>query len=228
MVHGGPTSRTDKSYQPLKQYFASLGFAVLDINHRGSTGYGRAYRQRLLGQWGEVDVMDIADAIAYLITQDEVDARSIFIRGGSAGGYAVLRALTVYPDLFAGGACYYGIGNLITLSEITHKFEARYTDMLVGEPFNPESASAPKSRYRSRSPIFQMDKLTAPVILFQGMLDKVVPPEVTGEVVELLKSRGIPHAYTEYANEGHGFRSAENRIDSLERETGFFIDILKD
>ncbi len=228
MVHGGPTSRTDKSYQPLKQYFASLGFAVLDINHRGSTGYGRAYRQRLLGQWGEVDAMDIADSIAYLADQGEVNPDAVFIRGGSAGGYAVLRTLTVYPDLFAGGACYYGIGNLITLSEITHKFEARYTDMLVGEPFSAESARAPRSRYRSRSPIFQMDKLTAPIILFQGLLDKIVPPAVTREVVELLESRGIPHAYTEYANEGHGFRSTENRVDSLQRETGFFIDILTD
>ncbi len=226
MVHGGPTSRTDKAYQPLKQYFASVGFAVLDINHRGSTGYGRAYRQRLLGRWGEVDALDIADAIDYLIKEDEVDKDFVFIRGGSAGGYAVLRALTEYPDVFAGGACYYGIGNLITLSEITHKFESRYTDMLIGEPYSREQSQQPTSRYRTRSPIFHMDKLTAPIILFQGLLDKVVPPEVTKEVVQLLESRKIPHQYQEYGDEGHGFRNAANRVDSLERETRFFIDIL--
>ena len=226
MVHGGPTSRTNRSYQPLKQYFASLGFAVLDINHRGSTGYGRAYRQRLLGGWGEVDAMDIADCIRYLCGQREVDVDAVFIRGGSAGGYAVLRALTVYPDLFAGGACYYGIGNLITLSEITHKFESRYTDRLIGEPFDPERAREPASRYRSRSPIFDMDKLTAPLILFQGLLDNVVPPEVSREVVATLGKRGIEHAYTEYDNEGHGFRITENRVDSLRKETGFFTEIV--
>ena len=227
MVHGGPTSRTDKAYRPLNQYFSSLGFAVLDINHRGSTGYGRAYRQRLRGCWGEVDALDIADAVNHLVNEGEIDGDHVFIRGGSAGGYAVLRALTEYPDMFAGGACYYGIGNLITLSEITHKFESRYTDMLIGETYSRESAKQPNSRYRTRSPIFYMDKLTAPIILFQGLLDKVVPPEVTKEVVQLLQSRQIQYEYQEYGDEGHGFRNAANRVDSLERETRFFVDILK-
>jgi len=226
MVHGGPTSRTDKSYHSLKQYFSSVGFAVLDINHRGSTGYGRAYRQRLLGSWGEADALDIADAIEHLVNEGEIDKNHVFIRGGSAGGYAVLRALTEYPEMFAGGACYYGIGNLITLSEITHKFESRYTDMLIGEPYSREDAKLSTSRYRTRSPIFHMDKLTAPIILFQGLLDKVVPPEVTKEVVQLLESRDIHHEY--HGDEGHGFRNAANRVDSLERETRFFIDILKE
>lgn len=227
MVHGGPTSRTNRSFHPLRQYFTTLGFAVFDINHRGSTGYGRNYRQRLLGEWGEVDCMDIADSIRYLVYQGRVDPDAIFIRGGSAGGYAVLRALTRLPELFAGGACYYGIGNLITLSEITHKFEARYTDRLVGEVYDPESARMPASRYVTRSPIFSMEQLNSPLILFQGLLDKVVPPEVSREVVSLLKKNGVPHAYTEYGQEGHGFRSLETRIDSLEKETTFFKEIIE-
>ncbi len=226
-VHGGPTSRTNRSFHPLRQYFTTLGFAVFDINHRGSTGYGRSYRQRLLGEWGEVDCMDIADSIRYLVNQGRVDPGAIFIRGGSAGGYAVLRALTRFPELFAGGACYYGIGNLITLSEITHKFEARYTDRLVGEAYDPESARMPASRYITRSPIFDIEQLKSPLILFQGLLDKVVPPEVSREVVSLLKKNGVPHAYTEYGQEGHGFRSLETRIDSLKKETTFFKEIIE-
>jgi dipeptidyl aminopeptidase/acylaminoacyl peptidase len=226
MVHGGPTSRTNRSFHPLRQYFTTLGFAVFDINHRGSTGYGHDYRQRLLGEWGEVDCMDIADSIRYLVNQGRIDPDAIFIRGGSAGGYAVLRALTRFPELFAGGACYYGIGNLITLSEITHKFEARYTDRLVGEVYAPESARMPASRYVTRSPIFAIEQIDSPLILFQGLLDKIVPPEVSREVVSLLEKNGVPHAYTEYDQEGHGFRGLETRIDSLEKETTFFKEII--
>jgi len=226
MVHGGPTSRTNAAFNPLRQYFTSLGFAILDVNHRGSTGYGRAYRQRLQGGWGEIDVMDIADGIEYLISIDRVDKNQIFIRGGSAGGYAVLRALTRYADLFAGGACYYGIGNLITLCEITHKFEGRYTDQLVGEVFDPETARMPGSLYIERSPIFEIEQLQAPLIIFQGELDKIVPPEVSREVVSALQARGIHYSYTEYEGEGHGFRRTETRIDSLEKEAGFFRDII--
>lgn len=228
MVHGGPTSRSSRSFNPLRQYYASLGFAILDINHRGSTGYGRQYRQRLLGGWGEIDCSDIADSVHAVIAQRKADADAIFIRGGSAGGYAVLRALTRQPSLFAGGACYYGIGNLITLSEITHKFEGKYTDKLVGEVFDPETARLPQSRYVRRSPIFEMDRLTAPLIMFQGLRDKVVPPKVTREVVALLEERGICHDYVEYEHEGHGFRALETKIDSLRRETRFFTELLDD
>ena len=227
MVHGGPTGRTNKAFHPLRQYFTSLGFAVFDINHRGSTGYGRQYRQRLLGGWGEIDCMDIADSVDYLISEKKAEGRAVFIRGGSAGGYAVLRALTSFPELFAGGACYYGIGNLITLCEITHKFEAKYTDNLVGEPFDPAAADSPKSRYVARSPIFSIEKLTSPLIMFQGLKDKVVPPEVSREVVRTLKKNKVPHQYTEYESEGHGFRTSEARIDSLEKETKFFQDIIE-
>ena len=227
MVHGGPTSRTNASYHPLRQFFTGLGFAVFDINHRGSTGHGRKYRQRLLGGWGEVDVTDIADSVAYLIGKNLANPNAIFIRGGSAGGYTVLRSLTCFADLFAAGACYYGIGNLITLCEITHKFEGKYTDMLVGEPFSPETARQADSLYVQRSPIFDMDKLTAPLILFQGVEDKVVPKEVSREVVEVLKRKGIDYGYTEYEGEGHGFRQTKTKIDALEKETAFYTKILQ-
>lgn len=227
MVHGGPTSRTNTVYNPLKQYFCAMGFAIMDINHRGSTGYGRTYRQRLLGQWGEVDAMDIADGVQHLIHTGQVDANAIFIRGGSAGGYAVLRVLTKYPQLFSGGACYYGIGNLITLSEITHKFEGRYTDRLVGEYFDPESAVRPESKFVARSPIFETDRLQAPLIVFQGKDDKIVPPAVSREIVDVLVKKEIKHAYTEYEGEGHGFRKLETKVDSLQQETTFFVTLLQ-
>ncbi|MFT5258391.1 MAG: dipeptidyl aminopeptidase/acylaminoacyl peptidase [Saprospiraceae bacterium] len=226
MVHGGPTSRADTSLSMLVQYFTSSGFAVIDVNHRGSTGLGRAYRQHLLGLWGEVDASDIVDAVTHFVNEGRVDASKVCIRGGSAGGYAVLRALTEYPNTFCAGACYYGIGNLITLSEITHKFESHYTDKLVGEAFDPVSAKLPTSRYQSRSPIFNMDKVRSPVILFQGLDDKVVPPDVSREVVSVLEKGGVPHEYIEYAGEGHGFRQAATRIDALEKEMAFYQQVL--
>lgn len=226
LVHGGPTSRSGVSLSPLVQFFVQNGFSVLDVNHRGSTGHGRAYRQALLGLWGEIDASDIADAINFAIAEREVDAQKVFIRGGSAGGYAVLRALTRFPELFCGGACYYGIGNLITLSEITHKFEGRYTDQLIGEQYTPESAALAESRFRSRSPIFEIDRITSPLILFQGLDDKVVPPKVSREMVQTLERNGIVHEYIEYPGEGHGFRKAETRIDALSREIQFYKDIL--
>lgn len=228
MVHGGPTSRTSPAFHPLRQYFASLGFAVLDVNHRGSTGYGRRFRQRLLGGWGEIDVEDIVSCVDRMVALGLADPSAVFIRGGSAGGYAVLRALTEYPDRFAGGACYYGIGNLATLAEITHKFESRYADRLVGETYDPERASNPSSRFYTRSPVNSLDRLHSPLVLFQGEEDRVVPPAVSREVVAILAKRGITHAYHEYPGEGHGFRSKAVRIDSLTRETDFFRQIILD
>ena len=227
VVHGGPTARATPEWHPLKQFFASLGYAILDINHRGSTGYGRAYRQSLLGQWGEIDATDIADGVAHLVAEKRVDPALVFIRGGSAGGYAVLRALTRFPQLFSGGACYYGIGNLITLAKITHKFEASYTDRLVGETFHPDTSADPASRFVQRSPVFQMERLACPLILFQGMDDKVVPPAVSREVADLLADKGIRHEYIEYKNEGHGFRRLQTRVDSLEKETAFFSMVIR-
>ena len=231
MIHGGPTARATPEWHPVKQFFAAQGFAVLDINHRGSTGYGRAYRQRLLGEWGEVDATDIADGVAYAVRENLADPRQVFIRGGSAGGYAVLRALTRFPDLFCGGACYYGIGNLITLAHITHKFEGYYTDRLIGEKFQPDKKYDAKkdatSRFVLRSPVFHLQQLNCPLILFQGLQDKVVPPALSREVVALLKRKGIRHEYIEYADEGHGFRGLNNRVDSLTREAEFFASIIK-
>jgi len=226
LVHGGPTARSDASLSPLVQYFVQNGFSVLDVNHRGSTGHGRAYRQALLGLWGEIDADDIADAIKSVVNEQNVDAGRVFIRGGSAGGYAVLRALTRFPELFCGGACYYGIGNLITLSEITHKFEGRYTDQLIGELYTPETAALEESRFRSRSPIFDIGRIRSPLILFQGLDDKVVPPDVSREMVQTLEQNGVAHEYIEYPGEGHGFRMAETKIDALRREIQFYKDIL--
>jgi len=225
LVHGGPTGRATRQWHPLKQYFASLGYAVLDVNHRGSTGYGRAYRQRLLGNWGEIDADDIADGVAYALGEKLAAPGRVFIRGGSAGGYAVLRALTRFPQLFCGGACYYGIGNLITLAQITHRFEAGYTERLIGA--RPEAAADPDGRFVQRSPIFQIAQLRSPLILFQGLDDKVVPPAVSREVAAALAGKGIAHEYIEYENEGHGFRMLSSRVDSLRRETAFFSRILR-
>ena len=227
VIHGGPTSRATSAYSSLKQYFCSLGFALLDINHRGSTGLGRKYRQSLLGNWGEFDADDIATAIQFVDDKKWIDKGLVFIRGGSAGGYAVLRALTRFPQQFAGGACYYGIGNLVTLCYITHKFESKYTDRLIGEVFHPERATKPDSRFVTRSPIFQIDQLSSPLILFQGKDDKVVPPDLSREVVALLKKKGIKHRYTEYSGEGHGFRQTQTKADALRKECAFFAAIIK-
>ncbi len=226
LVHGGPTSRADTSLSPLVQYFCQHGYAVLDVNHRGSTGRGRAYRQALLGQWGELDADDIADAIDYVVKHHKVDAKHVFIRGGSAGGYAVLRALTRFPNLFRGGACYYGIGNLIILAEITHKFEGHYTNQLIGEVYHPDKATQPGSRFVTRSPQFDIDKIQSPLIVFQGLEDKVVPPEISREMVETLRQNGVMHEYIEYPGEGHGFRQADTKIDALSREFAFYQKVL--
>ena len=227
MIHGGPTGRSSRGYEGIRHHYCSLGFAVLDVNHRGSTGFGRTYRQGLLGNWGVDDCEDIAAGIGYLIRQQQIDPELVFMRGGSAGGYAVQRALTRHNELFCAGASYYGIGNLITLSEITHRFESRYTDQLIGEEYDRNRAQNPASRYRKRSPIFEMDKLNCPLILFQGSEDRVVPPELSHEVVELLKRKGIHHAYHEYVGEGHGFRNKSTKLAALSAEIEFFTDIVR-
>ena len=227
MIHGGPTGRATSALSLLKQYFCNIGFALLDINHRGSTGFGRKYRQSLMGQWGIYDAEDIRRGIEYLVNRKRVNPDLVFIRGGSAGGYAVLRALTQYPGSFAGGASYYGIGNLVTLSDITHKFESKYTDKLVGESFNSATSTQGDSEFVLRSPVFHIHRLSSPVILFQGLEDNVVPPEVSREVVRLLESREIQHDYVEYPGEGHGFRRTATRIDALSRETAFFTDLVR-
>ena len=226
LVHGGPTARTSRSLDLLRQYWTGRGFALFDVNHRGSTGHGRRFRQSLLGKWGMADIEDIIDGIEFLVNQSLVDAGKIFIRGKSAGGYTVLRALTQYPGYFRAGACYYGIGNLSTLTTVTHKFESHYTDRLIGERYDAATARSKNSEYYKRSPIHFMHKVVSPMILFQGLEDAVVPPDLSREVVDVLVDHNIDHEYVEYPGEGHGFRKSETNIDALQRETHFYQRIL--
>ncbi len=227
MVHGGPTSRSRRGFALEKQIWTSLGFAVLDINHRGSSGYGRSYRQRLLGGWGIIEIEDVVAAINDVTGRGLADASRVFIRGSSAGGYTVLRALTEYPQVFTAGACYYGIANLAILARITHKFEGCYLDRLLGEPFNEQGAEEPGNVYRDRSPIHHMECLASPMIVFQGLQDNVVPPALSRELATHLQHQGIDYQYIEYPDEGHGFRRAATRVDSLSREIDFFQHVLQ-
>lgn len=226
MVHGGPTARAYGHFDIQKQFWTSRGFALLDVNHRGSSGYGRAYRHALYEQWGEIDCADIIDGIKSLVSQGKADAERICIRGKSAGGYAVLRALTEYPDVFKAGACYYGIGNLATLAQSTHKFEKHYTDRLIGEEYDPVLATMPSSQFYQRSPIHKVNKLSSAMIVFQGSLDKVVPPELAHEVISVLKRSNIDHEYVEYSDEAHGFRQVENNCDAWRKELAFYRRVL--
>ncbi len=222
MVHGGPTARAYGHFDIQKQFWTSHGFAVLDVNHHGSTGYGRAYRDALYGNWGELDVSDIIDGIAWLVDQGLVDPTRVCIRGKSAGGYAVLRALTEYPDVFRAGACYYGIGNLATLAKITHKFEKHYTDRLIDEVFDEVQSRQEESQFYSRSPIHKISRIRSAMIIFQGGQDNVVPPSVAHEIIDQLESNGVNYEYTEYPEEGHGFKQVENNMDAWSKELNFY------
>lgn len=219
MIHGGPTSATSGSFRPTTQYWTSRGFAVCDVNYGGSTGYGREYRNRLRDSWGIVDVDDATNAALFLAKQGKVDRNKLLIRGGSAGGYTTLAALA-FRDVFRTGASLYGVSDLALLAEDTHKFESRYLDRLVGR--YPQE----KARYEARSPIHHLDKFTEPVILLQGLEDKVVPPNQAELVLASLKSRGIPVAYVPFPGEQHGFRQAENIIRAQEAELYFYGKIL--
>jgi len=216
--HGGPTGATDNTFDLGYQYWTSRGFAVLDVNYGGSTGYGRAYRQRLNGQWGIVDVDDCVNAARYLVERGDVDDQRLIIRGGSAGGYTTLCALT-FRDLFAAGASYYGVSDLEALTRETHKFESRYLDRLVG-PY-----PACRKRYMDRSPIHFTDRLSCPVIFFQGLEDQVVPPSQAEKMVEALRTKGVAVAYVPFEGEQHGFRRAENLKRALEAELFFYSQI---
>jgi dipeptidyl aminopeptidase/acylaminoacyl peptidase len=218
MSHGGPTSRALDAYKPAIQFWTSRGFAVLDVNYGGSAGFGRAYRQRLDGQWGVVDVDDCALGARFLVQRGDVDPKRLIIRGGSAGGFTTLAALA-FRDTFTCGASLYGIGDLQTLAEDTHKFESRYLDRLVG-PW-----PAARERYRARSPIHHLDGLRCPLILLQGADDKVVPPAQSRRMHAALKSRGVPVAYLEFAGEPHGFRQAANIARALQAEAAFYARI---
>jgi dipeptidyl aminopeptidase/acylaminoacyl peptidase len=213
-IHGGPTAHTNDELDLGVQYLTSRGIAVVDVNYGGSTGYGRAYRDRLLGQWGVVDVEDSIAAARYLAEQGEADPDRLLITGGSAGGYTTLLVLAIRDD-FAAGISSFGVADLELLFTDTHKFELHYDHSLVG-PY-PES----KEVWRERSPIHHADGISAPLLLHQGLEDRVVPPSQADAIVEALKRRGIPYAYLAYEGEGHGFRRADSIRRMVEANLAF-------
>jgi dipeptidyl aminopeptidase/acylaminoacyl peptidase len=215
MSHGGPTAAASTMLRLEVQYWTSRGIAVLDVNYGGSSGYGRAYRQRLNGQWGVVDVDDCVNGARYLVGRGEVDGNRLAIRGGSAGGYTTLCALT-FHDVFKAGASYFGVSDLEALARETHKFEAHYLDRLIG-PY-PEQ----RDLYRARSPIHFADRLACPVIFFQGLEDQIVPPNQAALMYEAVRAKGLPAAYVAFEGEQHGFRRAENIKRTLDAELYFY------
>ena len=217
-THGGPTAAASSAFNPSIQYWTSRGFAVLDVNYGGSSGYGRAYRNRLQKKWGIVDIDDAVNGALYLVEQGKADRDRLAIDGGSAGGYTTLAALT-FRDVFKAGASYYGVSDMTSLAAETHKFESRYLDSLVG-PY-PEK----KSVYEARSPINAVDQLSCPIIFFQGSEDKIVPPNQAETMVNALKKKGIPVAYLLFEGEQHGFRQAKNIKRALDAELSFYAQI---
>lgn len=213
--HGGPTAATSPRFNLKIQYWTSRGFGFVDVNYGGSTGYGREYRQRLQKNWGIVDVDDCVNAAKYLAQTARVDSNRLAITGGSAGGYTTLAALT-FRDTFQAGASHYGVSDLEALAEETHKFESRYLDQLVGK--YPQE----KDIYHARSPIYHTEKLSCPVIFFQGLEDKVVPPNQAEKMVEAIQQKGLPTAYVPFEGEQHGFRRAENIKRALDGEFYFY------
>ena len=216
--HGGPTSSSSASLKYSIQYWTSRGIAVLDMNYGGSSGYGRVYRERLNGSWGIVDVDDCINGARYLVEIGAADGDRLAIRGGSAGGYTTLCALT-FRNAFKAGASYYGISDLEALARDTHKFESRYLDRLIG-PY-PER----RDLYMERSPIHFTDRLNCPMILFQGLEDKVVPPNQAEKMVEAVRAKKLPVAYLTFEGEQHGFRKAENIKRVLEAELYFYSKV---
>ena len=203
LIHGGPTGQRGASFDGQAQFFASRGWAVLQVNYRGSTGYGRVYRDKLRENWGIYDVQDAVSGAKYLVEDGQVDGGKRVIMGGSAGGFTVLKALEDYPGFFKAGVDLFGVANQFTLVADTHKFEERYSDSLLGSL--PESAEI----YRKRSPVFFADQIKDPIIVFQGEEDNVVPKNQSEEIVAILRRNGVPHEYHLYPGEGHGFRKTE-------------------
>jgi dipeptidyl aminopeptidase/acylaminoacyl peptidase len=218
MIHGGPTAAAATGFSAAKQYWTTRGFAVVDVNYRGSTGYGRGYRGKLNGNWGKADVEDCVAVVKHLVAQGLADPDRVAIRGGSAGGFTVLAALTT-SDVFKAGASHYGIGDLMLLAEETHKFESRYMDRLVG-PL-PQSEAI----YKERSPIHHLDQMKSAAIFFQGLDDKVVPPSQAQTMVEAMRAKNLPVAHYEFEGEGHGFRKAETQKRVLDLELGFYAKL---
>ncbi|ABX77786.1 S9 family peptidase [Coxiella burnetii] len=213
--HGGPTSSTSTALNLKNQFWTSCGFAVLDVNYGGSTGYGKAYRERLKGRWGVVDVADCVNGAKYLVKIGKADPKRLIIRGGSAGGFTVFSALIFY-DVFAAGSSYFGVADLESFASDTHKFESHYLETLVGK--YPEQ----KSLYDARSPINHADRLSCPIIFLQGLEDKVVLPAQAEVMIAKMKQKGLPYAYVVFEHEQHGFRNAKNIKTALESELYFF------
>jgi dipeptidyl aminopeptidase/acylaminoacyl peptidase len=216
--HGGPTAHVPPQLDLPASFWTSRGFAVVDVNYRGSTGFGREYREALRGTWGIYDVDDCVAAAQALADRGEVDPDRMVIRGGSASGFTTLAALT-FRDVFAAGASYFGVADLGALAEHTHKFESRYLDRLIG-PY-PEA----EERYRERSPVYHPEGLSCPVILLQGMLDRIVPPAQAEDMIEAMAAKGIPYAYVVFDDEDHGFRKADNNITALTSELSFYAQV---
>jgi dipeptidyl aminopeptidase/acylaminoacyl peptidase len=219
-IHGGPTGATTPVLTLGIQYWTSRGFAVLDVNYGGSSGYGRAYRERLRGKWGIVDVDDAVNGALYLVRRGNVDPARLVITGGSAGGYTVLCALAM-RDVFKAGASHYGIADLELLARNaretnSHKFESRYEDGLVA-PY-PDGIDI----YRQRSPVNHADGLSCPIIFFQGTDDKIVPPQQAERMVAAMRTKKLPVAHIVFEGEGHGFRRAENIKRALDAELFFY------
>jgi dipeptidyl aminopeptidase/acylaminoacyl peptidase len=220
-IHGGPTSAASPVLNLSKQYWTSRGYAVLDVNYRGSTGFGRDYRKLLEKNWGIADVEDCVRGAEYLAGRGLADRNRMAISGGSAGGFTTLAALTFHHGVFRTGASYYGVSSLENLARDTHKFESRYLDRLVGK--YPQE----KSLYMARSPVDHIEKLDCPVIFFQGLEDKIVPPDQAEKMVRALEKKGITAEYHPFAGEGHGFRKAENIKTALDRELAFYNKVLR-
>ena len=216
--HGGPTGATSATLDLETQFWTSRGFAVLDVNYGGSTGYGTEYRRRLNGRWGIVDIDDCVNGARYAVSSGRADGDRLIVRGSSAGGYTTLACLA-FRDVFKAGASYYGIGDLETLARDTHKFESRYLDSLIG-PYPAE-----REVYVQRSPIHYVDDITCPVILFQGLEDEIVPPSQAETMVEAVKRKGIPIAYVGFEGEQHGFRKAESIETALHSELYFYSQV---
>jgi dipeptidyl aminopeptidase/acylaminoacyl peptidase len=214
-AHGGPTACTSPSFNPSIQFWTSRGFAVLDVDYGGSTGYGREYRRRLRGSWGIVDIDDVCAGAQYLVSRGLADPKRLCIDGGSAGGYTTLGALA-FKDVFTAGTSLYGVADLATLAGDTHKFESRYLDGLVGR--YPEEAEV----YAKRAPINSVETLSCPILLLQGDEDKIVPPNQAELMHKALLAKGIPTALKMYVGEQHGFRKAENIEDALNSEYYFY------
>jgi dipeptidyl aminopeptidase/acylaminoacyl peptidase len=217
MVHGGPTASAAPILDLDVQYWTSRGFCVADVDYRGSTGYGRRYREALKGRWGVVDLDDVVACARFLVDAGRVDPARMAITGGSAGGFTTLAALTMRPGVFTAGASHYGVADLGALAQETHKFESRYLDGLV--------APYPADVYAERSPINHVDALDTPLAVFQGDEDQVVPPAQAEVIVAALREKGVPHAYRLFAGEQHGFRKSENIRAALDGELSFYAQV---